>query len=57
MEKVFPANCIGKDGKSWAVYFSTETREQSEHIVETLGLVTDEAGVCEFIEAIDNRLN
>ena len=57
MNKAFTANCLGKDNKSWAVYFMVDHIEDAENIIEQLGIVTDEAGVCEMVEVLDAEIN
>jgi hypothetical protein len=45
----FTINAVGKDGKTYALYFECSDRIDAENIVRQTGLITDEAGVCELI--------
>lgn len=57
LEKSFTANVQGNDGKSYVVYFMTETREQAENIVAQTNLITDDAGVCEMVCVYSDHVN
>ena len=45
-------NAVGLNGHTYPIYLETETLEQAEHIVDLVGIIPDEAGVCEFIEVV-----
>lgn len=49
MNKPFTANCLGRDGKLYAVYFMVDEIEDAENIVDQCHLITDEAGVCQMV--------
>jgi len=45
----FTINAIGRDGKTYALYFECSDRVDAENIVRQTGLLADDAGVCEMV--------
>lgn len=52
MEKpttTYTINAIGKDGRTYPLYFECSDIIDAENIVRQTGLLLDEAGVCELV--------
>lgn len=52
---MYTINAVGKDGKTYAVYFECEDIIDAENLVKQTGLVPDEAGVCQMISEVPDR--
>lgn len=52
MEKqttTYTINAIGKDGRTYPLYFECSDIIDAENIIRQTGLLLDEAGVCELV--------
>lgn len=47
---IYTVNAVGKDGRTYPVYFDCNDIVDAENIIRQTGLMPDEAGVCEIIE-------
>jgi len=50
----FTINAIGRDGKTYALYFECSDRVDAENIVRQTGLLADDAGVCEMVTDVEH---
>jgi len=48
----YTINAVGKDGRTYPLYFDCADIVDAENIIRQTGLLTDEAGVCEMISSI-----
>ena len=48
----FTVNAVGKDGRTYPLYFDCADIIDAENIVRQTGLLLDEAGVCELVSTL-----
>ena len=47
----YTVNAVGNDGRTYPIYFDCADIVDAENLIKQIGVVLDDAGVCELIES------
>lgn len=53
---MYTINAVGQDGKTYALYFECADIVDAENIVRQVGLLPDDAGVCEMVTMTGKKM-